>query len=359
MKIGIINSGGDTQSLNAVIASAVIHGIKLGHTFVGFIKGWEGLLDKEYIHLDNAAVRGISHLGGTILYSVNKGRFAGKAGTGDMNKIDPEILDLAINNLSEIGIDALIVIGGDGTLSAAMQLDERGIKIIGVPKTIDNDLKATDMTFGFSTAINVVLDAVDRLHTTAFSHERVMFVETMGRHAGWIALHAGIAGGADAILLPEFEFSYEKLVQFLRWRKTIGRKYSIVMVSEGAKAQNEKLVTKASQSNKSEVQLGGITEQIMSRISEIAPGEFEMRNVVLGHIQRGGSPNAEDRVLAKTYGVSAITGIENKEFGKMVAIQNKKIVYVPIYNAVEGLNLVTKDDTAYQTAQKLGIFLGE
>lgn len=357
-KIGIINSGGDVQGLNAVIASAVIYGSKLNYKFIGFIKGWEGLLDMDYIELDTANVRGISHVGGTILHSVNKGRFAGKAGIdGSKNKIPDDILQLAIDNFHKLELHALIVIGGDGTLSGAIQLSEKGVNIVGVPKTIDNDLNSTDQTFGFSTAVNVAVEALDRIHTTATSHDRVMIVETMGRHAGWIALHSGLAGGADAILLPEFDFHYDELIKFLRWRKTIGRNYSIIVVSEGAKAIHEEV--SGENTGAPEIKLGGISEHIMKKINEMAPGEFEIRNVVLGHIQRGGTPDAEDRILAKSYGAAAVDAINNEEFGCMIALKDNKLIQIPLIHAVDNLKLVNQDSIAYQTAKRLGVFMGK
>jgi len=356
-KIGIINSGGDVQGLNAVIASAVIYGAKLNYKFIGFIKGWEGLLDLDYMELDPNSVKGISHLGGTILHSVNKGRFAGKAGSdGTLSRIPDEIINLAIENMQKLEVEALIVIGGDGTLSGAIQLVERGVKIIGVPKTIDNDLNSTDQTFGFSTAVNVAVEALDRIHTTASSHDRIMLVETMGRHAGWIALHSGLAGGADAILLPEFDFNYDGLIKFLRWRKTVGRNYSVVVISEGAKPIGESVM--GVDIGAPEVKLGGISEQIMKKINEIAPGEFEIRNVILGHIQRGGTPDAEDRVLAKSYGTAAIEALHNEKYGHMIALQNSKLVEIPLLEAVDKLKLVTPEAMAFQTAKRLGIFMG-
>jgi ATP-dependent phosphofructokinase / diphosphate-dependent phosphofructokinase len=358
-KVGIVISGGDVPGLNAVIASMVQHGLEKGYKFFGFIKGWEGILDMQYVKIDKQTIRGISHTGGAILHSVNRGRFSGKAGAGDKNKIDPEIMAQVKTNLEKIGIDALVVIGGDGTLSGAYQLWEFGVNTIGVPRTIDNDLNAVDQTLGFSTAINVAVEAIDRVHTTTFTHDRVMLVETMGRHAGWIALYAGIAAGADAILLPEFDFEYSKLIDFLRKRKESGRNYAIIVVAEGAKAKGESLATKSAEKDRSEVKLGGITEQIMSKVNEMAPGEFEIRNVVLGHIQRGGTPDAEDRILAKTNGAFAIDAIESGKFGTMVALRNGKVEFVPLNDAVKTLKNVTKDSTAYQTAQKIGVFLGE
>lgn len=356
MKIGIINSGGDAQGLNAVISAAVKYGLRQGHEFIGFIKGWEGLLDKNYIVLDRERIRGISHLGGTILYTVNKGRFAGKAGLGGVHQIPEEILNEAKANLEELGVDALIVIGGDGTLSGAEQLGNVGVQYVGVPKTIDNDLDATDSTFGFHTAVDVVLEALDRVHTTAYSHSRVLFVETMGRHAGWIGLHAGLAGGAHIVLLPEFPFSYEKLLWFMRTRQQTGGKYTIVVVAEGAKPQDGQVV--AADNGAPEVRLGGISETIMHNIEKAAPGEFEMRNLVLGHVQRGGAPDAYDRVLAKSYGVAAIDAIEQKKFSHVVCLQGNKIVPVPVHDVLDGLKQVTKDSMVFQTAQKIGIYFG-
>jgi len=357
MKIGIINSGGDAQGTNAVIASAVKHGLRLGHEFVGFIKGWEGLLDMDYVNLDRDAVRGISHVGGTILYTTNKGRFAGKAGLGEKHQIPDDILNLAKQNLATLGVDVLLVIGGDGTLSGAAQLANLGVKVVGVPKTIDNDLAATDATYAFHTAVDIVVEALDRIHTTAYSHNRAIFVETMGRHAGWIALNAGLAGGAHIILLPELAFSYSRLVWAMKQRQTLGEKYSIIVVAEGAYAQNEGLTIDRA-GDKSEVKLGGVSDQIMHRIEQMSPDTFEMRNVILGHVQRGGAPNAYDRVLSKSFGVAAVDAIHNKQFGTVVCLQNNLIVPVALNDVVEKLKLVTTDNLLYQTAQKIGIYFG-
>ncbi len=359
MKVGILNSGGDVQGINAVIASIVRASFyaEYDYEFVGFKKGWEGILDKDYMTLDMEAIRGISHLGGTILHSVNKGRFSGKIGEGSVNQIPEEILREAKDNLDELGVEALIVIGGDGTLSAAIQLAEHGIKIIGVPKTIDNDLSSTDQTFGFSTAVEIAVEALDRVRTTARSHDRVIFVETMGRHVGWIALYSGLAGGAQAILLPEFDYSYPALVDFIRSRRDRGLDYCVVVVAEGAKAQKEEQST-VQLVDSAEVKLGGVSAHIMQTLEQMHPGEFEMRNVVLGHTQRGGTPNAEDRIMSKGYGVAALNALHNQEYGKMVCTQGDKIVTVPITQAVSSLHKVTKQSTVYKTAESLGIFLG-
>lgn len=353
-RIGIINSGGDCAGLNAVIASAVKAGLPHDIEFIGFEKGWEGLLNPmKYRVLDRAAVRGISYLGGTILGTVNKGRFGAKSGAGDKRRIPDEVLDEAKANLDLIGCEGLIVIGGDGTLSGAMQLAEKGVKVIGVPKTIDNDLGATDRTFGFSTAVQIVVDALDRIHTTASSHGRVIFVETMGRHTGWIALRSGLAGGADGILLPEFPFTIPDLINFLRLRHS-DTGSSVIVVAEGVKIRDH--ISGRGRVDQ-EVQLGGASNHLIDEIERQAKGEFEIRGAVLGHIQRGGTPNAADRMLAKAYGVAAINAYLAGEFGKMVTYRSLGMTAVPIAQAVATLKRVTPDELEYQTARQLGVFI--
>jgi 6-phosphofructokinase len=357
-KVGIINGGGDTQAINAVIASVVRSGINRGYKFIGFIKGWEGLLDMDYVPLELKDVRGISHIGGTILQTTNKGRFSAKAGEGNVRDIPQDIIDLAKKNYKDLDLECLIVIGGDGTLTGAQQLFQEGVNVIGIPKTIDNDLSMVDRTFGFSTAVDIVVEALDRIHTTALSHNRVFFVETMGRYAGWIALNAGLAGGANAILIPEIKFDYPSLIKFLSWRKKIGKNYSIVVVAEGAREKNGDFV-KDTTNTTSENKLGGISYDIMERIEAESPGEFEMRNVILGHTQRGGAPNAEDRILAKIYGTSAIDALEAKRFGQMVCLVKGNMQTVAISEAIAKLKTVTPDDLGFQSARKLGIYFGE
>ncbi len=358
MKIGILNSGGDVQGINAVIASAVEYGAKKDIEVFGFIKGFEGLLDLDFTKLGRREVRGISNLGGTILYSVNKGRFAGKKGEGESSQIDNEIITKAIENFHKLELEGLIVIGGDGTLSAALQLQQQGVPIVGIPKTIDNDLELTDESFGFSTAVNIIVESLDRIHTTAYSHNRVLLVETMGRHAGWLALYSGVAGGADAILIPEIDFEYSKLVEFLRNRKQNGKPSSIIVISEGANAINENISADVIE-GQPEVKLSGISEKVMNKLEQLAPGEFDMRNTVLGHVQRGGTPNAQDRVLAKTFGVKAIDAILEGQFGKIVTVKNGSFSLSPLEQAVSSLKLVTEETTIMQTARKLGIFFGD
>jgi 6-phosphofructokinase len=355
-KIGIITGGGDCAGLNAVIAAIVKTGVPRGYEFIGFERGWEGLLDPMmYQELTLDRVRGISHLGGTILHTVNKGRFAAKVGAGDATAIDPEVLAMAKRNADKLGLGGLIVIGGDGTLSGAEQLAAYGLNLVGVPKTIDNDLGATDKTFGFSTAVQVATDALDKIHTTATSHDRVFFVECMGRHAGWISLFAGLAGSANAILLPEFTLDVPEFMEFLRHRRTIGRTSTIVVVAEGVKLAGKGFSRRTASS--AETVFGGVSEYLMKAIEAGAPGEFEMRHVVLGHTQRGGSPTSADRILAKRYGVEALLAYERGESGVMVASRNNQMITVPIAEAVGSLKLVERDTYEYQAAKMLGTYL--
>ena len=353
-RVGILTSGGDCSGLNAVIASIVKTGLPKGYEFIGFEQGWEGVLSPmRYRTLEAKDVRGIAFLGGTILKTTNRGRFGAKVGEGGVRRIPADVLQMAKENLESIGIDALIVIGGDGSLSGALQLAELGVNIVGVPKTIDNDLCATDRTFGFSTAVQVVVEAMDRIHTTASSHNRVLFVETMGRHAGWIAVRAGLAGGADAILLPEFPFHLDDLVSFLRYRQeSFGS--SIVLVAEGAKIDGTLISQTGSAS---EVMLGGVSNQLLHEIEALSPGEFEMRGTVLGHTQRGGTPNPADRILAKAYGVEAMKAVERGEFNVMVAYNSLHMTTVPIADACGQLKVVSEDAMELQTARDLGVFI--
>jgi 6-phosphofructokinase 1 len=358
-KVGIINSGGDAQGLNAVIASAVTAGKQKGIEFVGFIRGWEGILDKKYIDLTTEEIQGISHLGGTILGTTNKGRFAAKVGDNQVARIPQEIIDQVIANLKELDIDGLIVIGGDGTLSAAYQLVEQGVPIVGVPKSIDNDLGSTDQTFGFNTAVDIVVESLDKIHTTATAHDRIFIVETMGRNAGWIALNSGLAGGADVILVPEIKFDYAKVVERLKQRKNSKKSCTVIVVGEGAISKDEELTLKRGEAAGSMVKLAGASDRIMKRIEELAPGEFEMRNVIIGHVQRGGSPDAFDRILSKSYGTRAIQALLDGKFGEVVIFKNNKFTTAPIMEAVKTLKVMKMDDEGVVTARQLGICLGD
>jgi len=355
-RIGIMTGGGDCAGLNAVIAGIVKTGTPYGYEFIGFEKGWEGILSPMmYRPLTYNSVRGISHLGGTILHTTNKGRFGAKQGEGQAMRIPEEILEEASRNLRSVECDGLIVIGGDGTLSGALQLAEKGVHVVGVPKTIDNDLASTDQTFGFATAVQVAVDALDRIHTTASSHDRVIIVESMGRHAGWIALEAGLAGGADAILLPEFPFQVPDLVAFLRDRHQHEMTSSVIMIAEGAKL-HQSLAAKKREEGR-EILLGGIGQSLMQALENEAPGEFEMRTTILGHMQRGGTPNAYDRILAKSYGVAAMEAYHRGEWNTMVSFNHRTMRTVPIIDAVDHLKQVQPSGMEYQTAKRLGVFI--
>jgi ATP-dependent phosphofructokinase / diphosphate-dependent phosphofructokinase len=354
-RIGILSAGGDCPGSNAVIASVVKVGVKLGYEFIGFERGLEGILEPmSFRELNLDEIKGISYLGGTILRTSNKGRFASKVGEGEANRIPEEILLEAKKNLDNLGVEGLIIIGGDGTLSSAMQLAEYGINIVGVPKTIDNDLSSTDQTFGYSSAVTVAVDALDKIHTTATSHERTFIVECMGRSAGWIALGAGLAGGANAILLPEFDYSVDDLVDFIRHRRENRRRSTVIVIAEGAKVDQE---AKFNTENESEVHYLGVSEELKKAISRRAPDEFELRTTILGHTQRGGAPNAEDRILSKRYGVVAMEAYHEGKFGHMVCLRNGIMGTTPLGEATSAVKRVTPDVIEYQTARKLGVFI--
>jgi len=323
MKIGILTGGGDCPGLNAVIRAAVRKGsFHYDDTFVGFLEGWRGLVEDKSMPLDLQAVAGILPRGGTILRTSR---------TNPAKK--PDGLEKCMATLRKNNVDALIAIGGDDTLSVATKLFDKGVKVVGVPKTIDNDLSGTDFTFGFDTAVNIVTEAIDRVHTTAEAHNRVMVVEVMGRDAGWIAIYSGIAGGADVILIPEQPFDVDKVAAKIRMRHGRGRYFSIVVVAEGAKfASKDGLVTQSGEKDEfGHARLGGIGNTLAQEI-ERRTG-FETRTVVLGHIQRGGSPTAFDRVLATRYGLGAIDMVHRAEFGSMAALRGNKIVSVPLAEA--------------------------
>jgi len=323
MKIGILTGGGDCPGLNAVIRAIVRKGyFHYGDTFVGFLEGWRGVLENNVIPLDLSAVGGILPRGGTILRTSRTNPAKRENG-----------LDTCIATFQTNKLDALIAIGGDDTLSVAKKLHDKGIKVIGVPKTIDNDLAGTDYTFGFDTAVNIATEAIDRVHTTAEAHNRVMIVEVMGRDAGWIAIHSGIAGGADVILIPEQPFDVDDIAETIRQRHERGRYFSIIVVAEGARfANNQSLIADAPKDEFGHARLGGVANTLAQEIEKRTG--IETRTVILGHVQRGGSPSAFDRVLATRYGLGAIEMVHRGEFGRMAALRGNKIVSVPIADAI-------------------------
>jgi 6-phosphofructokinase 1 len=343
--------------LNAVIRGIVRSADKLGWEVVGFRDGYEGLLPEggDYMVLNRRTTAGIMHLGGTIIGTTNRGHFVAKVRAGEKAAIPDEIIEKARKTFHHLGLSALVTIGGDGSLSTALQLHESGFPVIGVPKTIDNDLEATAMTFGFDSAVACVADALDRLHTTATSHKRVMVLEVMGRHAGWIALYGGLAGGADIILVPEIPFDFQKIADQVMLRDKEGAKSTMIVVAEGASARegNQMRIQTAS----GEYRLGGIGELVGKEVGD-RTGK-ETRVCVLGHLQRGGAPTALDRILGTRFGVQAVKLIEQEQFGTMVSYQNYETHAVPIAQAVHRLRQVDPAGQMVSVARAVDITFGD
>jgi phosphofructokinase-like protein len=323
MRIGLLTGGGDCPGLNAVIRAAVRKGEGVyGHTFVGYRHGWRGVMTGQSIPLAIATTRGLLARGGTILGTSRTNPFKSEDGPGKVK-----------STLARDGVDALIAIGGDDTLGVGVKLGSEGVNVVGVPKTIDNDLSATDYTFGFWTAVQVATDAIDRLHTTAESHDRVMVVEVMGRHAGWIATYCGLAGGADIILVPEEPFDLDEVCGRLRHRHDHGAAFSIVVVAEGAVPVEGTMTLQSGDTDEfGHVRLGGIGTRLQEEIANRTG--FEARVTVLGHVLRGGTPTAFDRMLATRFGLAAIDAVHDRDFATMVALQGTEIVRVPIARGV-------------------------
>ncbi|HEX6460953.1 MAG TPA: ATP-dependent 6-phosphofructokinase [Thermoleophilaceae bacterium] len=338
MRIGVLTGGGDCPGLNAVIRAIVRKGIdRYGHAIVGFRDGWRGTLENAYTELTIESTRGILPRGGTILGSSRTNPFKDEGGAERIR-----------DNLRGLHLDGLIAIGGEDTLGAAAKLSEMGINVVGVPKTIDNDLGATDLTFGFDTAVQVATEAIDRLHTTAESHHRIMIVEVMGRHAGWIALHSGLAGGADVILIPERPFDIEEVVRLIQRRHARGRYFSIVVAAEGATPVAGTLEVMSQGTDEfGHERLGGIGYLLEREIGERTG--FDARATVLGHIQRGGTPTAFDRVLATRLGAAAIDAVSRGEWGQMAALRSTRIELVPLADAVAELKTVPPEE--YEAAE--------
>jgi 6-phosphofructokinase 1 len=355
-RVGIIISGGDCPGLNTVL-DAIVKNLSDEYEVLGFMKGFEGLLTNEYIVLEKAFTSPNRWIGGTYLKSVNKGNFPGKVGRGEATKAEEAVITKAYEHYTQLGLEGIIVLGGDGTLSMANNLQEYGFNVVGVPKSIDNDLMHTDFTFGFHTAVEVANDALDRLHTTTTSHERVMILEVMGRNAGWIGLYSGIAGGANVVLIPEIPFSFANVLDFLNARIERGRKSSIVVVAEGAIPRDGDVSTKNLGGTSSEILLGGIGDQLARYLN--THSTIEARSNSLGHVQRGGSPNSFDRILSTLLGAGAANLFRDKQYGYMVSYQNNAITSVPISDAVQKLKLVDPQSQLVQLARSVGIGFGD
>ena len=356
-RIGILTSGGDCPGLNAVIRGAVKSAARLGCDVVGFRRGFEGLVDPvTYIPLNTKNTSGIINRGGTILGSTNKGRFAARVGVDDRLDLDSDLLRGVARTVDQLSIQGLICIGGDGSLAVAQQFHEYGIPVVGVPKTIDNDLSATAFTFGFDSAVACATDAMDRLHTTAESHDRIMVLEVMGRHTGWIALHAGIAGAASVILIPEIDWTWENVCQKILERGNDGKRFSLIVVAEGAQLPDGGLVKK-SEGAGGQVLLGGIGEIVAQELEHRL--KRETRVVVLGHLQRGGPPTNFDRVLATQFGAHAVRLVLEGKFGQMVSYSPPHINSVAIDEAVNQISCVSPESSAVVAARALGVSFGQ
>ena len=359
MRIALSTGGGDAPGLNAVIRAAVLSALQRGWEVLGIKRGFAGLLgEDDVVSLTRDSVRGIAHMGGTILRTTNRGnpfKWPRKKSDGTWEEIDRS--DEMIVNARQLGIDATIVIGGDGSLAIADQLYGKGMNIIGVPKTIDNDVAGTITTFGFDTAVNTALEAIDKLHTTAESHDRVIVIEVMGREAGFIALHAGLAGTADVILIPEIPFELPKVCEKIAARDRSGRHFSIVVVAEGAVPVGGTQSIMGESLPGQDRRVGGICGRLAYEIQRITGKET--RSLVLGHLQRGGVPTGYDRLLATRFGGAAVRAIEEKKWGHMVALQSPHIVTIPMKEALKEAKRVELNHDVVRTARETGISFGD
>ena len=359
MRIALSTGGGDAPGLNAVIRTAVLTALDRGWEVLGVTKGYAGLLgEEEVVPLTRQAVRGIGHLGGTILRTTNRGNpfeYPILDPDGSFRMVDRS--DHLIDRARELGIDALISIGGDGSLAIAKRLSDRGMKVVGVPKTIDNDVSGTITTFGFDTAVQTALDALDKLHTTAESHDRVFVLEVMGRDAGFIALHSGLAGSADVILIPEIPYDLDKVCQKIMTRDRSGRHFSIVVVAEGAMPVGGTAGIMGESLPGQAVRVGGIAEQLAREI-QVRTGK-ESRSMVLGHLQRGGQPTGYDRLLATRFGGAAVRAVADGKWGHMIALQSPHIVTIPIEQALRETKRVDPQHDTVLTARATGVSFGD
>ncbi len=358
-KIGVLTGGGDCPGLNAVIRAVVKAALqKHGWQVVGFMDGYRGLVEGWTVTLSDHHIAGILVRGGTILGTNNRANpFAYTYGSGGGNVPAVDLSRKALLNIKKSELDALVIIGGDGTLASAQSFHELGIPVVGIPKTIDNDLNATDVTFGFDSALNVATEAVDRLHSTADAHHRIMLVEMMGRYAGWLTLRSGIAGGADVILIPEIPYDTDCVVQAIHKRTARGKEFTIIVVSEGAKSKSgEVVVQRRVEGSPDPIRLGGVSHKIADAIEDSTG--METRVTILGHVQRGGIPTPYDRWLATRYGVQAVELLSQGHFGRMVSLRGTCIESVPLKDAISNLRLVDPDGEEVQTARATGISFG-
>lgn len=359
MRIALSTGGGDAPGLNAVIRAAVLSALDRGWDVLGVTKGYAGLLgDEEVVPLTRESVRGIGHLGGTILRTTNRGNpFAYPIQQDDGTFALVDRSDDLMQRARDLGIDALISIGGDGSLAIAKQLCDKGMRVVGVPKTIDNDVSGTITTFGFDTAVQTALDAIDKLHTTAESHDRVFVLEVMGRDAGFIALHAGLAGSADVILIPEIPYEVDRVCDKIIARSRAGRHFSIVVIAEGAHPRGGSKAVLGESLPGQAVRVGGVAAELAREIQS-RTGK-ETRSMVLGHLQRGGQPTGYDRLLATRFGGAAVRAVAAGRWGYMVALQSPHIVTIPIEEALREVKRVDPNHDTVLTARELGVSFGD
>jgi len=359
-KIGILTGGGDCPGLNAVIRAVTRTAIlKYDLEVIGYRFGYRGLYKNDFIKLDLPSVSGIQNRGGTILFSSNKDNLFDYEVIENGVSFKKDVSDVAIQNMKKEGVDVLIVVGGDGTLTSARDFSRKGVKIIGVPKTIDNDLDVTEFTFGFISALDVATDALDRLHTTAESHHRIMILEVMGRNAGWIALESGIAGSADVILIPEIPYDIKKIVAKFKEREKKGKLFSIVVVAEGAKPKNgETVISKIVPDSPDPIRYGGIGNKLADDLEKLVI-KNEIRCTILGHLQRGGSPATFDRILATRYGVAAVELIDQNRYGNMVCLKGNKMTYEHLENIIGRLKTVNPEGELVRVGKSIGISFGD
>lgn len=359
-KIGLLTGGGDCPGLNAVIRAVTKSAIlNYGYEVIGYKFGYRGLYNNDFIPLNLSSVSGLLSRGGTILYSSNKDNLFDYTVEENGQMVKKDVSDVAIENMKKEGVDVLVVIGGDGTLTSARDFARKGVNVVGVPKTIDNDLGSTDVTFGFNTSIDIATEALDRLHTTAESHHRIMILEVMGRNAGFIALESGIAGSADVILLPEIPYDINKIVEKVDARKKEGKLFTIIVVAEGAKPKDgEVIVAKIVSDSPDPIRLGGIGNKLAEDLEKLV-NEREVRCTVLGHIQRGGNTCTFDRILSTRYGVAAVELINEGNFGNMVCLKGNDITYDSLENVIGNNKVVDPNGELVKVAKKIGVCFGD
>ena len=366
-KIGILTGGGDAPGLNAVIY-ALVMACSQKYDLIGYRFGYRGLYNNDFVPLTIESTSGILHRGGTMLYSSNKDNLFNYTVEENGQKVKKDVSDVAVANMKKEGVEVLMVLGGDGTLTSARDFARKGVNVIGVPKTIDNDLASTDATFGFDTAVNIVVENLGRLHTTAESHHRVMVVEVMGRSSGWIALYSGIAGSADVILIPEIPYSLDKVVEKIKERDAIGKRFTIIAVTEGAMEKGgEAVVGRIVKDSPDAIRFGGIAAKLANDLEQLI--DNEIRHCTLGHIQRGGDTSPADRLLSVRYGVKAADMIEAGQFGNMVCLRNGKMEFESLEvvlgssatgSTAMGLSKrVEPDNELLRVARSLGISFGD